>query len=140
MYSRQAFVRNRATDLAMELQASLADEGKLDARCDRQVTAISRFASAVREWVAARVPSTSRVFVLVGGILDALGAYRAVDALRDRENRRQLQLAKDLAGLLDGVSADTFTSHIRPNHQAAGAVVVGSMPSTAAPVPTAVTA
>jgi len=101
MYSRAAYRRNQATELILELQASIADEAKLDARCDRQVNAVIQFATAVRAWVVARVPSTSRVFVFVGGILDALAGYRAVDALRDRESQKQLFIARELAGLLD---------------------------------------
>lgn len=103
MYSRAAFQRNRATELVMELEASLADEARLDASCDRQIRAVARYAAAVREWVAVRVPSTSRVFAFVGGICDGIGGYRAVDALRDRENARQRALALRLAGMLDGV-------------------------------------
>lgn len=102
-FSSQAFRRNRATEMVLELQASLVDEQRLDRGADRQVGRVERFLDAVERWIAARVPATSQVFVLLGGANDGLHGWRAVDALRDRENARQLALAKQLAGLLDGV-------------------------------------
>lgn len=101
MYSRAAFRRNQATDLVLELQASMADEHRLDLGCDREVGRAARYAGAVRDWIVVRVPATSRVLALIAGILDGVDTYRATDALRDRENDKQLLIARELAGMLD---------------------------------------
>ena len=105
MYSRAAFRRNQATNLVLELQASFADERRLDLGCDREVGRVARYAGAVRDWIVARVPAASRVLALIAGIFDGIDGYKATDALRDRENDRQRALAFQLAGLLDGVDA-----------------------------------
>lgn len=91
----------RQVELALELQASLLDERRLDLGCDREVGRAERYATAVRDWLAARVPAASRVISLLGGIFDGVTGYRAVDALRDRENSKQLLIARELAGMLD---------------------------------------
>ena len=48
--------------------------------------------------------------MFVGGILDAIGGYRAIDAMRDRENARQCELVRALSGMLDGVD-DASNGH-----------------------------
>lgn len=103
MYSRAAFRRNRATEMVLELEASLAVEQQLDHGADREVGHVARYAGAVRAWIVARVSPTSRVIALLDGVADGLRGYRAVDDLRDQENAKQLAIARELAGLLDGI-------------------------------------
>lgn len=105
-FSSESFRRNRATALVMDLQASLADEAKLDARRDGRVRAIATYADAVNDWLVTHVPGARRALLLLAGIVDALRAERAIDALVDSENAKQLRLARELAGLLDGVDLE----------------------------------
>lgn len=102
-FSSRAFRRNRATEMVLELEASLADAQRFDRGADREVGRIARYAGAVRQWIVARVPPTSHVLGLLDGIRDGARGYRAVDALRDREVEKQIAIAKTLAGMLDRV-------------------------------------
>jgi hypothetical protein len=120
-------------ELAMELEASLADEQWLDHGADREVGRVARYAGAVREWIVARVPPTSRVMSFLDGISDGLRGYRAVDALRDRENRKQIAIARELAGVLDRL--DLVDSPVTSS-QSLRAAVGGDSTAAPAAVPT----
>lgn len=92
--------------LAMDLQASLADEAALDARRDARIRAALTFIRALRDWILEHVPGARRAFLLLAGIADALRGERALDLLVDAENAKQLELAREIAGLLDHVDED----------------------------------
>lgn len=133
-FTSAAFRRNRATDMALEIQAALADAQRLDGGCDTHVKRATRYTLAGCDWVAANIPGAARVLALIGGTVDELRAFAAVDALRDRKVAEACADAKALAGLLDGVDPHaTPTSTLR-------AAVGGDSTATPAVAPTTVPA
>lgn len=100
-FSHRRFLRNQATELVLELQASMWVENRADQTADRHVGILERAVTAVRDWLMPRVASESRVHRFLTATFGALAGYRAADEIRDRENDRQLQLALQIAGILD---------------------------------------
>jgi len=74
----------RSVETAIEIQATLLDQAEIDRREDG---------------------ARKRAQTFAHGILDALSAQEALDRLDDAKREQALSLARELAGVLDGVDA-----------------------------------
>lgn len=99
----------RSVELAIEVQAIVQEQHDLDLRDDAARRREWTFAIAMRDWlrsVVTSVPGGRRAWMFLVGLFDARKTRDALEQLDDAKRAQLAAVAAELAGILDGTTAE----------------------------------